>query len=813
MKALPTRLPIAVDKLTQVQARKELVALGARIAELDAAYYQADAPLVSDADYDALRRRLAAIEVKFPELAGADTPSHRVGAAPAGGFGKVRHAVPMLSLGNAFEDGDVEDFVERVRRFLGLDAGTEVEFTAEPKIDGLSISLRYEAGELVQAATRGDGADGENVTANVRTMASIPHRLKGKNVPAVAEVRGEIYLSHADFKHLNGEQAKAGEKIFANPRNAAAGSLRQLDSTITAKRPLQFFAYTWGEMAAMPADTQAGMIKVFESWGLPVNPLTELRADAAGLIEFYRGIEEARASLGYDIDGVVYKVNRLDWQTRLGFVSRSPRWAVAHKFAAEQATTILNDIEIQVGRTGALTPVAKLAPVTVGGVVVSNASLHNEDEIARKDIRIGDTVVVQRAGDVIPQVVRVVLEKRPDGTTPYRLPENCPVCGSEAVRETEDENLDAETDVALRAQGDVALRAQGDVVRRCSGGLICPAQAKERLKHFVSRLAFDIEGLGGEKVEAFYDDGLIRKPADIFTLAARDQTSLKRLKDREGLGAKSVEKLFKAIDSRRKIGLDRFVYALGIRHVGETTSKDLAKAYGSFDALRAAIHAAAKVRPGANYLRLMSVRGLGAKTAELVMDHYRDRTSEPRGGDLFAASAGRTAFESLKAIKGMRASATDALRAAFGDEEKLHVIAVRASQERPGDAYREFSGLNGIGEVATGALIAFFHEPHNREAVDDLLKELEVEPFVRPAAVASPVTGKTVVFTGTLTKVSRTEAKAQAERLGAKVAGSVSKKTDYVIAGSDAGSKLTSAQELGVAVLSEDDWLQLIGQA
>ena len=792
------------DRLTKAQARKELIVLGARIAELDAAYYQADAPLVSDADYDALRRRLAAIEAKFPELAGADSPSHRVGAAPAGGFGKVRHAVPMLSLGNAFEDGDVGDFVERVRRFLGLDGGTAVEFTAEPKIDGLSISLRYEAGVLVQAATRGDGAEGENVTANVRTMASIPQRLKGNNVPAIAEVRGEIYLSHADFKRLNDEQAKAGGKIFANPRNAAAGSLRQLDSTITAKRPLQFFAYTWGEMAAMPADSQMGMIKAFASWGLPVNPRTELRDDAVGLIEFYRGIDAARASLGYDIDGVVYKVNRLDWQTRLGFVSRSPRWAIAHKFAAEQATTILNDIEIQVGRTGALTPVAKLAPVTVGGVVVSNASLHNEDEIARKDIRIGDTVVVQRAGDVIPQVVRVVIDKRPTGAVPYRLPDVCPACGSEAVREIGEENP--------VAQADVALRAQADVVRRCTGGLICPAQVKERLKHFVSRLAFDIEGLGEEKIDAFYDDGLIRKPADIFTLAARDQTSLKRLKDREGLGAKSVEKLFKAIDSRRKIGLERFMFALGIRHVGETTSKDLAKAYGTFDALRAAIHAAAKVQPGANYLRLMAVRGLGAKTAELVMDHYAQRGNDD--GDLFEASAGHgIAFENLKAIKGMRATAIEALREAFVSAEALQTIAERAARERPGEAYREFAGLNGIGEVAAGALIAFFHEPHNSVAVDDLLKEVEVAPFVREVAVASPVTGKTVVFTGTLTKVSRSEAKAQAERLGAKVAGSVSKKTDYVIAGSDAGSKLTSAQELGVTVLSEDEWLTLIGQS
>jgi len=773
--------------------------LAAEIAQHDVAYYQADAPTISDADYDMLRRQHADLEAQFPDLVSTDSPSHRVGAAPATGFGKVRHAVPMLSLGNAFEDSDVNEFVDRVRRFLGLDSGDPIDYTAEPKIDGLSISLRYEDGVFVQAATRGDGAEGENVTANVRTISSIPHRLKGSAVPTIAEIRGEIFLSHADFKQLNEEQAKAGDKVFANPRNAAAGSLRQLDSTITARRPLKFFAYTWGEMPERPATTQLGMIEAFESWGLPVNSRTELCAGGEAMLRFYRDIGNIRATLGYDIDGVVYKVNRLDFQERLGFVSRSPRWAIAHKFPAEQATTLLNDIEIQVGRTGALTPVAKLAPVTVGGVVVSNATLHNEDEIARKDIRIGDTVVVQRAGDVIPQVVSVVIERRPEGAAPYRLPHTCPVCGSEAVRDSE---------------GDGAS-SDADVVRRCTGGLICPAQAKERLKHFVSRLAFDIEGLGDEKIEAFFDDGLIRSPADIFTLAARDKTSLKKLKDREGLGAKSVEKLFNAIEGRRKIGIERFLFALGIRHVGETTSKDLAKAFGSFAAFRAAIKAATLAKPGTGYLRLMETPGLGTKTAGLVIDHYAK--ARGAGTDLFAAHEPQArqdaaSFEDLKIIKGMRATAIDALRASFGSADSLRETAMAAASQRPGEAYRDLAGMNGIGEVVTDALVSFFEEPHNIKAVDDLLAEVSVEPFVLQAAVASAVTGKTVVFTGTLEKISRNEAKAQAERLGAKVAGSVSKKTDYVVAGAEAGSKLTTARELGVTVLSEDEWLALIGQ-
>jgi DNA ligase (NAD+) len=698
----------SVDDLTPKDAAAELERLAAEIARHDRLYYQSDAPEISDAEYDDLRRRNEAIEARFPDLIRNDSPSRRVGAAAVEGFGKVRHRVPMLSLGNAFADDDVTDFANRVHRFLGLSEADPVAFTAEPKIDGLSISIRYEEGRLVEAATRGDGTEGERVTDNVRTIKEIPHKLSGKDVPEVAEVRGEIYMSHAEFKKLNETQAAAGGKIFANPRNAAAGSLRQLDPTITAARPLRFFAYAWGEMSDLAADTQHGMIAAMHRWGLPVNPLTRRCVTTDDLLAFYRDMGVRRASLGYDIDGVVYKVDRLDLRERLGFVSRSPRWAIAHKFPAEQATTILRAIEIQVGRTGSLTPVAKLEPVTVGGVVVSNATLHNEDEIARKDVRVGDTVVVQRAGDVIPQIVSVVLDKRPARAPKFHMPHACPVCGSHAVREADEED------------------GERGVVRRCTGGLICPAQAKERLKHFVSRLAFDIEGLGEEKIELFFDEGLLRTPADIFTLEARDAKSNAPLKTRKGFGAKSVEKLFSAIDARRKIGFERFLYALGIRYVGEQTAKDLAKAYGSLQEFRKAVDAAVE----------------GGKDSE---------------------------------------------------------------------AYADIDDIEGIGETVVDALIDFFSEPHNIEAVDALLAEVEVQPYERIAALATPVTGKTVVFTGTMERLSRSEAKAQAERLGAKVAGSVSKKTDYVVAGAEAGSKLTKAQELGVTVLTEDEWIALVG--
>jgi len=695
---------IPVEDLSQAQAKAELQRLAALIRHHDELYYRQDAPEISDATYDALRLRNDAIEARFPKLVRSDSPSRRVGAAPAEAFGKIRHRVPMLSLGNAFDADDVTQFVERIHRFLGIGLDAKLEFTAEPKIDGLSISIRFVGGRLVEAATRGDGTEGENVTANVMTIAEIPHNLKGRDVPEVIDVRGEIYMAHRDFARLNAEQGAAGAKIFANPRNAAAGSLRQLDPAVTASRPLKFWAYAWGAASALPADTQAGVYKAFAKWGLPVNPLVRVCRGADELLAFYKRMAEDRAELDYDIDGVVYKVNRLDLQDRLGFVSRSPRWALAHKFPAQQAMTILNDIEIQVGRTGALTPVAKLEPVTVGGVVVSNATLHNEDEIKRKDVRIGDTVIVQRAGDVIPQISGIVPAKRPKGAKPYRFPTTCPVCGSHAVRETNEKT------------------GKVEAVRRCTGGLICPAQRVERLKHFVSRNAFDIEGLGEKHIQAFYDDKIIQSPEDIFTLQARDAKARTKLEEREGWGPQSASNLFAAIAARRRIALDRFIFALGIRHVGETTARLLARFYGTIDAFRAAM---------------------------------------------------------LEAAKG-----------------------------KDTEAFKELDAIEGIGEVVAEAIADFFAEPHNVRVVDDLLKAVSPQPL-EARETSSAVSGKTVVFTGTLETLTRSEAKAQAERLGAKVAGSVSKKTDYVVAGADSGSKLTKARELGVTVLKEEDWLKL----
>src|SRR6266568_4660290 len=709
-----TKTPPDVATLTKAQAKDELKRLALEIESHDKHYYQDDAPKISDADYDALRKRANAIEARFPELVTSESPSQKIGAQPSGRFAKVQHAVPMLSLGNAFSDEDVVDFVDRIRRFLKLDADEIPAIVAEPKIDGLSLSLRYENGELVRAATRGDGTTGEDVTGNARTIKDIPNTLKGRKIPAACEVRGEIYMLKQDFLILNKKQAEADDTVFANPRNSAAGSLRQKDVSITASRPLKFFAYAWGEMSELPADTQHGMLAWMDKAGFVVNPLTKLCKDLDEVLAFYRKIGEDRASLGYDIDGVVYKIDRLDWQQRLGFVSRNPRWAVAHKFAAEQATTILNGIDIQVGRTGALTPVARLAPVTVGGVVVQNATLHNEDYINGigndgnpirdgVDIRIGDTVVVQRAGDVIPQVVSVVLDKRPKNAKPYSFPQVCPACGSHAVRE------------------------EGEAVRRCTGALICPAQTVERLRHFVSRNAFDIEGLGEKQVQEFFQDGLIMSPVDIFTLQKRDARSTSRLMQREGYGETSVRNLFAAIDARRSIELHRLIYALGIRHVGEGNAKLLARHYGTIDAFREAMLAAAK-------------HGTG-----------EGNTSE---------------------------------------------------------AYQDLNDIGGVGEIVADAVVEFFAEPRNVKALGELLREIEVRPAEQPRK-SSPVSSKTVVFTGSLTKFTRDEAKAVAERLGAKVAGSVSKKTDYVVAGEDAGSKLTKARELGVAVLSEDDWLKL----
>src|SRR6202166_4145998 len=695
-----TKLP--VDDLTEKQAKAEHARLGAEIAGHDRRYYQDDAPSVSDADYDALRRRYGAIEARFPQLRTLESLTQRVGAAPSSRFAKVQHAVPMLSLDNAFAEEDVVDFVGRIRRFLRLADDEAIAFSAEPKIDGLSMSLRYEDGALVTGATRGDGSEGEDVTANVKTLEDVPKRLKGRGVPKVCEVRGEVYMTKAAFLELNRKQAEAGKPLYVNPLNTAAGSLRQLDPTITASRPLGFFAYAWGEMSDMPADTQSGMIKWLASCGFKTNPLTKMCRSVEALLEFHRKIEAERATLDYDIDGVVYKVDRLDWQERLGFVSRNPRWAIAHKFPAEKATTIVKDIEIQVGRTGALAPVAKLEPVTVGGVVVQNATLHNEEEIKRLDVRIGDTVTIQRAGDVIPQVLGVVSDKRPRGAKPYQFPRKCPCpLHTDVVRET----------IAGGAEG---ARAH------CTGEFACPYQTIEHLKHFVSRRAFDIDGLGEKQIELFYEQEWVKEPADIFTLEERNKKI--HLEEVEGFGETSVRNLFAAIAARREIPLERFIYALGVRHVGETTAVALARGYGNWTAFHEACR-----------------------------------------------------------------------KLAAGDAETKE----------------EMDALGEIGDSVIESLRDYFGEAHNCRRVERLAAQLRIRDAEKPRA-DSAIAGKTVVFTGTLEKMTRDEAKASAERLGAKVSGSVSKKTDYVVAGPGAGSKLAEAKKLGVAVLTEDEWLKLV---
>src|SRR6056297_1168140 len=698
---------IAVDKLSEAEARDELARLADEIARANRAYHQKDAPEISDAEFDALKQRNSAIEARFPHLKRADSPSEQVGASPAEGFAKVTHAVRMMSLSNAFEDSDITEFDDRIRRYLGMADEAPLAYTAEPKIDGLSLSLRYENGRLVQAATRGDGAVGENVTANARTITDIPHQISG--APEVLEVRGEVYMSHADFEALNARQAEAGAKTFANLRNAAAGSLRQLDSAITAARPLRFFAYGWGELTAPLAKTQLGAINRLAELGFQTNPLTALCDGPGEMLTHYTKIEQLRSALGYDIDGVVYKVDDLDLQRRLGFRSTTPRWAIAHKFPAELAWTRLEAIDIQVGRTGALSPVARLTPVTVGGVVVSNATLHNEDYIAGrdskgevirggKDIRVGDWVQVYRAGDVIPKVADVDLSKRPEGAEPYVFPITCPECGSDAVRE------------------------EGDAVRRCMGGLVCPAQAVEKLKHFVSRAAFDIEGLGAKQVEQFYRDGWIAEPADIFTLQARYGVGMQQLKNREGWGEKSANNLFEAIEEKRKIPFSRLLFALGIRHVGEQASNLIAQNYG-------------------------------------------------RWAEFTAAMDGAAGFE--------------------------------------GPEWERLLGIDGVGEVLARSLVGAFAEPNERASIDRLVKHLEVEEAAAPDTSDSPVAGKTVVFTGTLEKMTRAEAKARAEALGAKVSGSVSARTDLLVAGPGAGSKAKKAADLGIETMDEDDWLAL----
>ncbi|MFU1476693.1 NAD-dependent DNA ligase LigA [Roseovarius sp. C7] len=742
-----------VERLTEEEARTELDRLAALLHRANRAYHGEDAPDLSDAEYDALKRRNAEIEARFPALKRSDSPSDQVGAAPAEGFSKVAHEVRMLSLGNAFDEDDVRDFDERIRKYLGLGGGAALAYTAEPKIDGLSLSLRYEAGRLVQAATRGDGALGENVTANARTVTDIPQEIE--DAPEVLEVRGEVYMSHVDFEALNARQEAAEAKTFANPRNAAAGSLRQLDPAITAARPLRFFAYAWGALSAPLAETQLGAIRRLGELGFVVNPMTRRCESVAELIAHYREIEQARATLGYDIDGVVYKVDDLALQGRLGFRSTTPRWAIAHKFPAELAWTRLEGIDIQVGRTGALSPVARLTPVTVGGVVVSNATLHNEDYIAGrdakggeirggKDIRVGDWVQVYRAGDVIPKIADVDLSKRPDEATPFVFPTRCPECGSEAIRE------------------------EGDAVRRCSGGLICPAQAVEKLKHFVSRAAFDIEGLGAKQVEQFYRDGWIKEPADIFELRDNYGSGMKQLKNREGWGEKSADNLFAAIEDKRRIPLAKLIFALGIRHAGEVAARDLALHYRDWQAMAEALDVA---RPAARAHR--------------------------------AADEAEEAERQAAEAEGRRARVSDTRAAA---------VAAQDVPEAAATAWADLIGVDGIGAVLGLSLSDAFANPQERAAIDKLVAKLSIVAPDAPAA-DSPVAGKTVVFTGSLEKMTRAEAKARAESLGAKVSGSVSAKTDILVAGPGAGSKATKAAELGILTFDEDGWLTLIGDA
>lgn len=696
---------IAVDALSEDQARKELARLAVEIRLADASYYTEDNPHLTDAEYDALRRRNLEIEDRFPHLKRSDSPSDAVGIQVSDGFGKIEHGVPMLSLDNAFSDEDVRDFCDRIRRFLGLDADVELTITAEPKIDGLSLSLTYEKGELLKAATRGDGRVGEDVTANARTLDEVPGRLSGEGWPDRIEIRGEVYMGNDDFAALNAQEEAAGRKLYMNPRNAAAGGLRQKDPAVTARRPLKFFAYAWGETSAPFAATQTEAVEQLARWGFQTNDLFQPHDAVEGLLGAYADMIERRASLGYDIDGVVYKVDRLDWQDRLGFVSRFPRWAIAHKFPAEKAVTTLEAIEIQVGRTGSLTPVARLSPITVGGVVVSNATLHNEEEIERLDVREGDQVEIQRAGDVIPQVLRVIDPDRSNRPDPFVMPEICPECGSAAIREVDE-------------------KGKSDVRRRCTGGLICPAQIKERLKHFVSRKALDIEGLGAKQIELFYERGIVSAPQHIFQLPDRIAAAgYEPLEQWDGFGEVSARKLLGAIEEHRKAPFARFLNGLGIRHVGQTTSDLFARTFVEWNAFWQAVE--------------------------------------------------------------------------------------QARDEPGGEAEQQLVSIDGIGGAAVGALTAFASEPHNQDMMAELLSELEILDGEAPSS-ESPVTGKTVVFTGTLEAMTRDEAKARATSLGAKVSGSVSGRTDILVAGPGAGSKLKKAHDLGVTVMTEAEWIDLI---
>ncbi|MEM8980086.1 MAG: NAD-dependent DNA ligase LigA [Pseudomonadota bacterium] len=700
-----------LSDLSEVEARDKHAWLSDTLHAANRAYHTKDAPDLSDAQYDAFKRSLTEIETRFPDLRTSSSPSQTVGGPLAEGFSKITHSQRMMSLSNAFSDEDVRDFLTTVQRFLGLSEEEPLPLTAEPKIDGLSLSLRYENGTLIQAATRGDGAIGENVTANACMVPDIPQKL-GKDAPEILEVRGEVYMSHEDFASLNAKQSARDGKTFANPRNAAAGSLRQLDAEITRTRPLKFFAYAWGTLSAPLGETQREALDRLASLGFVTNPITKRCDTLQDALDHYALIAQSRATLGYDIDGVVYKIDDLSYQSRLGFRSTTPRWAIAHKFPAERAWTRLEAIDIQVGRTGALSPVARLSPVTVGGVVVSNATLHNEDYIAGldakgepiregRDIRPGDWVEIYRAGDVIPKVRDVDLSKRAKDSEPFVFPTKCPECGSDAVR------------------------APGDAVRRCTGGLICPAQAVEKLKHFVARAAFDIDGLGNKQVEQLYQDGWIAEPADIFEIEARYGTGLQQLKNREGWGEKSANALFDAIRARKTIPLNRLIFGLGIRHVGEAAANLLAQNFSTWENFEAGM---------------------------------------------------------------------------------------RAAQDPHSEAWETLLAIDGVGEVMAASVVAQFAEPRERAAIERLVAHLTVEAVLAPTDTGSPVAGKTVVFTGTLEQMSRAEAKAQAEALGAKVAGSVSSKTDYLVAGPGAGSKATKAAALGVAVLDEEAWRALIAR-
>ncbi len=780
--------PKAITEMTESEARAELAKLAMDIAYHDARYHGDDDPVISDADYDVMRRRNDELEAAFPELVREDSPSKKVGSPPRQSkFAKVRHARPMLSLDNAFSGEDVHEFVGRVSRFLGLPQATIVELTAEPKIDGLSLALRYERGELVLAATRGDGEVGENVTINTKTIDNIPHKLQGNAFPDVIEIRGEVYIGKQDFAQLNTEQEAAGAKVFANPRNAAAGSLRQLDASITASRPLKFFAYACGEVSSMPAATQMEMVELFAQWGLAINPLMKRVVGAGGAVDHYGLIEAQRATLDYDIDGVVYKVDRLDWQNRLGMVARAPRWAIAHKFPAEQATTVVNAIDIQVGRTGSLTPVAKLEPVTVGGVVVSNATLHNPDEIARLGVRVDDTVVIQRAGDVIPQIVSVVVDKRGAHSVPFEFPSECPVCGSLAA-----------------AEGD-------DVVVRCTGGLICSAQRVERLSHFVSRNAFDIDGLGEKQIAQLFDRGWVHDPADIFKLGVRNTAEGDILQTWNGWGELSVNNLLGAIDERRTIEFHRFLFGLGVPSIGQENAKLLARHFGTVDALMAFLGKAQSLAE--QMAELFDAQEISSLNYVLMrLGHLKEFAATLMPSDLFSAGKG---VPSLVADRVARIDA-GSLK---GDNIKMsHLRRVAALVERTDFDFptvlaaglythnQELNAIDGIGVDVILNLEDFYFEPQNREVLVSLLEQLSVKE-AEAAASDSPISGKTVVFTGSLVALTRAEAKAGAEALGAKVAGSVSKKTDYVVAGPGAGSKLKRANELGVRTMSEDEWI------